>query len=132
MYRFKVKISYLVAGEKVTKYIVDFFSSADEAIEEIRQEYAEAPGIRIEKVWIDTGSWWKLTEKERKTMDFDGFMDQIRKAYDQAVKDKERATDSISYASARARMTALDDVMLWALEFKENQVELPEMENPVP
>lgn len=65
-------------------------------------------------------------------MDFDGFMDQLWKAYDQAVKEKDHAADPISYAAARARMTAIDDAMLWALEYKENPVDLPEMENPVP
>lgn len=139
MYRYKVKISYLVAGTRITKYVIGFYSSAAAAAEEVRNEYEEAPGIRIEKVWVDIGTWWEsneveanFVEKERKTMDFDGFMDQLRKAYDQAVKDKERATDSISYASARARMTAIDDAMVWALEYKDNPVDLPEMENPVP
>lgn len=65
-------------------------------------------------------------------MNFDEYMNQLRRAYDQAVKEKDRATDPISYAAARARMTALDDAMLWALEYKESRADLPEMENPVP
>ena len=139
MYRYKVKISYLVAGERVTKYVIGFYSSAASAAEEVRQEYSEAPGIRVEKVWVDIGTWWesneveqKTVEKGGKTMDFDGFMDQLRKAYHQAVTEKDRAPDPISYAAARARMTALDDAMLWALEYKENPAALPDMENPVP
>lgn len=48
------------------KYVIGFYSSAADAADEVRQEYAEAPGIRIEKVWIDIGTWWESNEVEPK------------------------------------------------------------------
>lgn len=145
MYRYKVKISYLVAGERVTKYVIGFYSSATEAAEEVRQEYADAPGIRVEKVWVDIGTWWKsnevepkTVEKEEKMVNLDEFMDKMMRAYKIAVREKDNAQDQITYTAARARMTALDDAMLWALECKAIDADtpedtiIPEMENPVP
>lgn len=74
MYRYKVKISYLVGGERVTKYVIGFYSSAAEAAEEVRQEYADAPGTRVEKVWVDIGTWWESNEVEQKTVEKGGKM----------------------------------------------------------
>lgn len=59
---YKVEFSYLRNGRRV--YEVDFVQSgfAANAADEIRRSYSDAPSLRIERVWLDTGCAWEVRE----------------------------------------------------------------------
>ena len=146
MYRYKVKISYMVAGERVTKYVIGFYSSATNAAEEVQQEYADTPGIRVEKVWVDIGTWWESNEVEQKTVEKGGKMMEKREilaelsaiATELEYKGTKMATAAlqggrdmkVAYASG-ASAAYLDSAsrIRKALEI---MGEHPDLENPVP
>ena len=62
MNEYKIEFSYLRDGRRV--YETDFTNSsrAADAADEIRREYSDLDGLRIEQVWIDTGRAWEVRE----------------------------------------------------------------------
>ena len=62
MNEYRVLFSYICDGKRI--YETDFThnSRAADAADEIRREYADLDGLRIERVWIDTGRAWEERE----------------------------------------------------------------------
>lgn len=64
MNQYKVLFSYVIDGNRVYEYDIATESTTDEAVAEILAEYAELEGLRVDRVWIDTGSTWEEREFE--------------------------------------------------------------------
>jgi len=62
MNEYKIEFSYMRDGRRVREYDVITSSRAADAADEIRREYADLDGLRIEQVWIDTGRAWEIRE----------------------------------------------------------------------
>ena len=64
MNQYKVLFSYVTDGNRVYEYDIATESTTDGAVAEILAEYAELEGLRVDRVWIDTGSTWEEREFE--------------------------------------------------------------------
>ena len=64
MNQYKVLFSYVIDGNRVYEYDIATESTTDEAVAEILAEYADLIGLRVDRVWIDTGSTWEEREFE--------------------------------------------------------------------
>lgn len=49
----------MVCGERVHEIVYSTNSRAADAADDIRREYVDFDGLRIEQVWIDTGNAWE-------------------------------------------------------------------------
>lgn len=59
---YKIEFSYICNGRRVYEIDVTNSSRAADAADEIRREYSDLDGLRIEQVWIDTGRAWEARE----------------------------------------------------------------------
>lgn len=62
MNEYKVEFSYIKNGRRVSEHDTTRASRAADAAEDIRREYSDLEGLRIEYVWIDTGRAWELRD----------------------------------------------------------------------
>lgn len=64
MNQYKILFSYIVDGNRRYEYDIATKFTTDEAVAEILKEYADLEGLRVDHVWIDTGSAWEEREFE--------------------------------------------------------------------
>lgn len=64
MNQYKVLFSYIVDGKRAYEYDIATGSNTDEAVTEILAEYAGLEGLRVDRIWIDTGLAWEEREIE--------------------------------------------------------------------
>ena len=64
MNQYQVLFSYVVDGNRVYEYDIATESTTDGAVAEILAEYEELEGLRVDRIWIDTGSAWEEREFE--------------------------------------------------------------------
>lgn len=62
MNEYKIEISYMVGRKRVHEIVYTINSRAADAAYEIRREYFDFDGLRIERVWINTGNAWEVRE----------------------------------------------------------------------
>ena len=62
MNEYKVRFSYMRDGRRVYETDFTYTRNAVVAAYEIRREYSNLDGLRIEQVWIDTGRAWEVRE----------------------------------------------------------------------
>lgn len=62
MNEYKIKFSYVRNGRRVYETDITNSNRAADAADEIRREYADLDGLRIEQIWIDTGIAWEVRE----------------------------------------------------------------------
>lgn len=62
MNEYRIELSYMVCGERVHEIVYTTNSRAADAADDIRREYVDLDGLRIEQVWIDTGNAWEVRE----------------------------------------------------------------------
>lgn len=64
MNQYKVLFSYVVDGNRIYEYDIATENTTEGAVAEILAEYADLEGLRVDRVWIDTGSTWEEREFE--------------------------------------------------------------------
>ena len=63
MNEYKVEFSYKRAtGGRITEHDENTSSTAQEAVDKVREWYGDLVGLRIDRVWIDRGNRWEVTE----------------------------------------------------------------------
>lgn len=63
MNEYKVEFSYKRAiGGRITEQDTTVQSTAQEAVDKVREWYGDLVGLRIDRVWIDRGNRWEVTE----------------------------------------------------------------------
>jgi len=62
MNEYKIEFSYMRDGRRIYETDFTHSSRAADAADEIRREYSDLDGLRIEQVWIDTGRAWEVRE----------------------------------------------------------------------
>lgn len=62
MNEYKIEFSYMRDRRRVHETDFTCSSRAADAADEIRREYSDLDGLRIEQVWIDTGRAWEVRE----------------------------------------------------------------------
>lgn len=63
MNEYKVEFSYKRAtGGQITEQDTTVQSTAQDAVDKVREWYGDLVGFRIDRVWIDRGNRWEVTE----------------------------------------------------------------------
>ena len=63
MNEYKVEFSYKRAtGGRFTEQDTTVQSTAQDAVDKVREWYGDLVGLRIDRVWIDRGNRWEVTE----------------------------------------------------------------------
>ena len=63
MNEYKVEFSYQRAtGGRITEQDTTTQSTAQDAVDKVREWYGDLVGLRIDRVWIDRGNRWEVTE----------------------------------------------------------------------
>lgn len=63
MNEYKVEFSYKrAAGGRITEQDTTVASTAQDAVDKVREWCGDLVGLRIDRVWIDRGNRWEVTE----------------------------------------------------------------------
>ena len=63
MNEYRVEFSYKLAnGRRITEHDENTSSTAQEAVDKVREWYGDLVGIRVERVWIDRDNRWEVVE----------------------------------------------------------------------
>ncbi|MBR4283685.1 MAG: hypothetical protein IKT48_03135 [Anaerotignum sp.] len=62
MNEYKVIFSYIKEGKRVEEFDVCNASRTQDAVDDIREWYSDLKGLRIERVYIDTGRSWDIRD----------------------------------------------------------------------
>ena len=63
MNEYKVEFGYKRAtGGRITEQDTTVQSTAQDAVDKVREWYGDLVGLRIDRVWIDRGNRWEVTE----------------------------------------------------------------------
>lgn len=64
MNEYQVAYSYKPdIGLRLTEVDVTAASTAQEAVDRVRDWYSDLDGLRVERVWIDRDNRWEITER---------------------------------------------------------------------
>lgn len=63
MNEYKVEFSYKRAiGGRITEQDTTVQSTAQDAVDKVREWYGDLVGVRIERVWVDRNNRWEVVE----------------------------------------------------------------------